>query len=77
MKDKNNILQRARNYDLTETELESLHSDSKKLNTLYDEALAENITEDLFIPGNAKLLELKKKEIENLTKDSISRKKKQ
>lgn len=71
MKIDNNILQRARNFDLTESELEALYSDPKKLDKFYDDTLVSNITEDLFIPGNTELLDQKKKEIANLTKKGI------
>jgi len=65
---KNDILLRARNYDLTESELDALHSDSSKLEALYDDVLIDNITEDLFIPGQKELIAQKRNEIENLTR---------
>jgi len=65
----NNTLQRAKNFDLTESELEALHTDSNALDQVYDNALAAAITEDLFIPGNNALLDEKRQEIEMLTKD--------
>ena len=70
MNKNNNILQRARNFDLTESELEALYSDSDQLNQMYDEALVEKIAEELFVPGSADLLEQKRKGIERLTKSA-------
>jgi len=70
MNKNNNILQRARNFDLTESELEALYSDSDQLNQMYDEALVEKITEELFVPGSVDLLEQKRKDIERLTKSA-------
>lgn len=65
-----NILQRAKDFDLTEAELDALYSNPNQLSQLHGEALIDKITEDLFIPGTTALIEERKEKIENQTKHS-------
>jgi len=68
MNKKNNIVQRAQDFDLTEQELKALYSDPNQLTQVYDGALIDNITENLFIPGHTALLDERRAIIESLTK---------
>jgi len=68
MKENNNILQRARDFDLTESELKELYSNPEKLKQLYDDSVIDNISEELFVPGKSELFKQKQAEIRRLTK---------
>lgn len=71
MDKQDNIFLRARNFDLTESELEALHTNTNAIEEVYDAALAQVITEELFIPGHKALLDEKRIEIINLPKDGL------
>jgi len=71
MENQDTILKRARNFDLTESELEALYNNPSAINRVYDSALAQTMTEELYIPGNQAFLDEKRKQIANLPKGTI------
>lgn len=66
MKDNKNIVQRALDYDLNEEELADFYGTQDRSTSQYNDALAEQLVSDLFIPEKAKLLAAKRKELEGL-----------